>query len=990
MKKMLFVLCLFLAGNLFSQTQFPKDPYQITFIKNPQQKPDVQLQQLMRQQAPWQNFLAQHGQWSVEFDELNGMPRRAYGKSIPTSGANPEEMALHFISNELKDFNAQENVLVLNKVNTSNKYHYVTFHQTYNNLEVLWSEATVRLSLSGNVVLFGLSLYNDIDISTTPMLNAESAKLYAASGISITITGAEVNPDLKVLPIQGEGESAGYTYKLVYEVTVNTSDYENIPGHYYTLVDANNGTVYYRQNHVHACGAPVLDATAIVQDDVSENPQLPTTELRLPYIRVDVGSDTYYTDVAGNLTIPGLTEDTEAEVFLRGLYAKVFQDEGSELPSFETIISPGENTFSFPPSTNLSAISAYYYQNVVHDYMKVHWPDFEDLDFDQTINTDLNDVCNAYYDGTSTNFFSEGGGCPNTALFNDVVMHEYGHGINYDLYDWLGDFGGMGNRAFQEGYADIWGICNTSNPILGDGFQGAGTFVRRYDVEPKVYPEDLVGEPHADGEIIAGAWWDLAENLGGDVYAMSLLWHETLNATIDGSDGSEGELYRDVLLECLSADDDNADLSDGTPNDSAILEAFAEHGIILLANVYLTHDELAEPAVYEEPITIDANLEVDYEFYLGDVTMFWKQNTASSWETLTMTNISGSSYEGQIPAQPEGTIIEYYFQVNDIYGGIDAIQPVKSNFIDDRNLPYFLLVGYTLEATEDFDNTFGDWVVNPFGDDNSITGQWDVGEPVETADGSYINQTGVDHTDGSSNLCAFTGNAGEGDGLGTNDVDEGFTSLRSPQFDASSLIDPVFTYYRWYANDSPTSANPGNDVWQVFISNNGSDYIKVERTYIADNSWRRNAIRISDYVEPTSTVSLLFIAQDSLIPGFYLDGGSLVEAAIDDMMIWGKGMEVDTTQDTTGGNAIIEMENLISVMYPNPATDFITIYFNHTDEDIQLAVYNELGEMIRQEIISSASGNKYVLNCEGLSAGVYTINFKNEQGFTNKRLVITN
>jgi hypothetical protein len=56
---------------------------------------------------------------------------------------------------------------------------------------------------------------------------------------------------------------------------------------------------------------------------------------------------------------------------------------------------------------------------------------------------------------------------------------------------------------------------------MGQGFLGgAGTNVRRYDVEPKVYPQDLVGEVHADGEIIAGAWWDVNENFGFDLVSM--------------------------------------------------------------------------------------------------------------------------------------------------------------------------------------------------------------------------------------------------------------------------------------------------------------------------------------------------------------------------------------------------------------------------------------------------------------------------------------
>lgn len=45
---------------------------------------------------------------------------------------------------------------------------------------------------------------------------------------------------------------------------------------------------------------------------------------------------------------------------------------------------------------------------------------------------------------------------------------------------------------------------------------------------------------------------------------MTAIWMETLNATVDGFDGNEGEIYRDVLIEALLADDDNGDMSDGT------------------------------------------------------------------------------------------------------------------------------------------------------------------------------------------------------------------------------------------------------------------------------------------------------------------------------------------------------------------------------------------------------------------------------------------
>ena len=44
--------------------------------------------------------------------------------------------------------------------------------------------------------------------------------------------------------------------------------------------------------------------------------------------------------------------------------------------------------------------------------------------------------------------------------------------------------------------------------------------------------------------------------------------------------------------------------------------------------------------------------------------------------------------------------------------------------------------------------------------------------------------------------------------------------------------------------------------------------------------------RISDYVNLTSNIQLKFIASDSIRPGQNLDGGSLIEAAVDDLFLY--------------------------------------------------------------------------------------------------------
>ena len=976
------VLCLTVTN---AQDAHQKDPYTKTFIQNIQRLPNLQLQTQYRDMQAWENFRAQNGKWWVEFKEETGTPHRAFGKPIATSGITAPERALNFISANLQAYQINTSDLRLVQNNTTAKYHYVSFIQQYNGLDILWSEATVRLNMNNEVCMFGMDIYNNIDISTIPTISPDAIKSFATADFTIQITGVDVVSIPKILPLPG---ADGMEFKLVYEVTVNTINANNIPGMYYSLVDANNGKVYYRSNKVHECGAYMMSADLQVNSDITDNPLTAPVNRGLPYLRIEIDGDFYYTDELGHISLNFITVPTPATIDLRGLYARVSEGTGAtNIESIDITIFPGDNIIAFDDESGAvpSEVSAYYWQNIVHDHMKSYFPTFTDLDVDQLIRVERNDgSCNAFYDGTSTNFYQAGGGCPATGLFDDVVMHEYGHGINYDLYSALGDPGGMGNGAMQEGYADLWGMTVTNNPILGQGFLGgAGTYVRRYDTAPKVYPEDLIAEPHADGEIIAGAWWDVNENLGGDLTSMTEIWMETLNATVDGFDGNEGEIYRDVLIEALLADDDNGDMSDGTPNDDAIASAFCEHGIALIYNINLDHDELVTPIVPLTPISIEATLEVDYPEFVGATKMYWRTSPGVAYNETDMTDLGGANYSASIPAQPEGTIIEYYFKADDAYDCGSVILPTKADLDVEPNLPYFALVGFNLIQYEDFDTEFGSWEVNPFGTDGAtLYGVWDINSPIPSSDdfGNPV-QTGTDHTEGPGNLCAFTANAGLGDGIGTQDVDGGETTLRSPFFDLTTYEDPVFTYYRNYSNASPTSANPGNDVWEVYITDNGTDWVKVERTHTEDNTWRRNVVRVLDYVDNTDEVAFIFIAEDSVrtddASGF--NGGSVVEAAVDDLFLYEVGDPVIQSINET---------ELITGIFPNPANDMVSVYFGEVNGSVNLILTNAIGEVVLTENMNLSSNSQFTIPTSKFAQGIYTLTVKNDGAVVNKQIVI--
>ena len=75
--------------------------------------------------------------------------------------------------------------------------------------------------------------------------------------------------------------------------------------------------------------------------------------------------------------------------------------------------------------------------------------------------------------------------------------------------------------------------------------------------------EDIVGEVHADGEIICGAWYDTHLLMGGD-------WDQTLTLFVDRTRTSSHSGQKDkptpTFCWMAPADDDDDDLSNGTPN----------------------------------------------------------------------------------------------------------------------------------------------------------------------------------------------------------------------------------------------------------------------------------------------------------------------------------------------------------------------------------------------------------------------------------------
>ncbi len=874
MKNIIVLLFSLIVGlNSFATKHNHFDENEVRYIKD-KTPLNPQYQEFLRNNSLWQNFRAVYTDWFVIFNERNQLPHRAFGSPIAVNDIKVFLNSQDFIlPNDLRQKAVLENDKYINRIYT----------QYYNNIEVIGSRLYAKFTLNDELISFGLDVFNDINLSTTPVLNQQSAIASATSSITNTISDVVLHENLKIL---ANPKYRKYDYHLVYVVSFSTRIEEG-PANYICYVDAHNGELLMRKNNVMYEAPP--SGTASVSGEVFPiNPYNPAVVEDFKYLKaIDQSTNTtYYTDNNGDVVLP-MNIGTQVRYKLEGRYADV-QTSGNTPDIFQNLASNNNIIFDNSNST-MQERTAYQAVNNIHDHFKILFPTYIGLDTPMPTNIDVSGSCNAFFDGSSINFYAQGGGCHATAKIPDVVYHEYGHAINSGRYNGTSWNGGMENGGLNEGYADIWALSLTEVPVLGYGWDLADPTisVRRYDQDRKVYPQDLVGEVHADGEIIAGAFWDLYLNLG-NMSQMLDLFKYTYDSGVDGPDGNEGEIYTDILLEVLYADDNDGNLSNGTPNDNAIISAFDLHGITLLSNAVVYHTPV-NTAAGSSGININAQIGITYPWALSTTNCFYRLNNSNNWNNLPMTGTS--AFSTTIPAQPSGTVVAYYLSLTDNFGNESAVTPPAANLIPirDANLPYFIMVGYEMIQEEDFDDNFGFWQEGGAGD-NATTGLWEIGIPTpsygDPQDLSTICQTDEQNTQGGIQ-CAYTGNASSSmASIGENDVDGGHTTLYSPDFDLTSYSNPAFSYYRWYTNSPYSGANPGADWWQVMITDDGQNWQFVENNISSDISWRQFAFRVKDYVNLTNFVQLKFIASDSLRPGQNLDGGSLVEAAVDDLILY--------------------------------------------------------------------------------------------------------
>lgn len=890
-----------LLGSSYMDVRAEHSETDIRYVSHELYESSYHMQSLIQQGGDWQQFVAKEPTWHATFDERTGMPRRSFGSPIQVVSVsnNPEDVALQFLQQHVSQFTTDID-LRLSNVSETEKYFYVDFNQFHQGSQVLFARATVRLSKDLRVVMFGLDLHPNIGVSTKTSTDQTAAFAELEKAFENPVDQINVVNPIAVLPIPRNGK---YEYKVVRAVEVTTQE-PHWFGNYTAFIDANTHELLYRANNLHHAGH-----TFTATDEVTlENPHLGEEPANLPYIRLVLDNgQTYYADANGQFDIDE-TLPVSGTLHLDGHWSYI-QNTTEEFRISERVTITSETeTIGFSDAVGLEEKSAYYHANIVHDYMKQFLVDFAGLDEPLQTNVNLNiDNCNAFYDGNSINFFTQGGGCYSFARVRDVVYHEYGHGINGRFYAEKGS--SFRNGAMNEGYADIWGMGITENPMLGLGsrISNPNSTVRRYNGTPKVYPDNLIGQVHNDGEIIAGAWWRTGQEIG-DPQVMIRIFSESMYGLATGPNGSEGQVYRDILLDAILADDDDADLSNGTPHLTEIVESFAVHGIFLDQSGY-THEAVSE-GVAKEPINLTIESELSELASLAninaDAKVYYRPLGQNLWQEVPgeMQDETGE-FSFAIPGQPAGTILEYI--INVLNSEEDVIQVIPEGYGQGAT-PFRVLVGFVDVSVDNLNESQTDWKLFDAFDD-AETGQWIIAEPIETSSGGVVVQPGTDHSPDNTNICAVTGNAEPGEQFGANDVDNGTTTLYSPEYAIGDLVRPVVTYWRWFSNSQ--GDNPGRDLWTVEATVDGVSWETVEITNAEELAWRQVIVDVHDLFPGAETIQLRFIASDD--PD---NGGSIVEAAVDDV----------TVKDAPEWVSSVELASEYGVsLYPSPASSAVTL-----------------------------------------------------------------
>ena len=558
-----------------------------------QQKVTTGRQPRLHRTLAWGTHASLPG-WTVQWDRDTDTPAQMMGPHVIVTGAVAdatiaEAAARAFLAQHLPllapGASLSDFTLLANRVDGD--IRSVTFEQHASGLRIDgaaigFSFKNDHLTLVSSTALPNARVVVPSDhLPRTAIESAASAWLGKAGHAVAARAGVPV--ERVILPLVHPHNHWGVDvdFRVAEQVSVEATQGT---GRWDVFVDARDGTAFARRNTLRY-------ATGTLQFNVPDHDPSHTRGVQLaPNDDLTINGTACTTDGDGVATFSGANPGALTPGVV-GPFVTINNFTGTDVTDSLSIADGG--TTVWDKSTDISSdaqLDAFVYASRAKTFAKTRLnPTLAYWDQNLSVTTNETDQgdCNAFSTGDDIHFFPRGSvpngngttfNCENTGRISDVVFHEFGHSVHFQsIIPGMGQF----DSSLSEGLADSFANSITGDHGVGIGFDldHADAYLRdEGSGVVKRWPQDADGEPHDEGEIIAEAY----------VGIRSALEAKPSLGSAAGADQALKIYYSivqrspdipDSITAALIGDDDDGDLTNGTPNECEIQQQMNIHGL---------------------------------------------------------------------------------------------------------------------------------------------------------------------------------------------------------------------------------------------------------------------------------------------------------------------------------------------------------------------------------------------------------------------------
>jgi len=528
--------------------------------------------------------------WRVMWDRDTDVPLRLWGPAIAAPGATAdaaiaEATARQHLATHLGTLapgaRVSDFALLSNTLDRTGT-RVVSFAQRAHGLPVLGGAVAFTFSHDKLTMMSSTALPNvRVRMPARPLaltaIAGAARSWLGSAGHAVDVKAHGTRVIVPVVRARGNRAAPDVTFRVAESVEVDST---REPGAWQVWIDASDGSPIARATQLSFASGTVLYDTPDRYPGGTRTPKPAPNTIHtiasMPVTSALDGTITWADDATVAVT-PGLS----------GPLVKVTNKAGSAATAELSLAPGGSVTWSTATDEYGDAqLSAFIAASAAKQFTSARLnPELGWLKGQIPVVVNEQQTCNAFSTGNAIHFYKAKlpdasgsiGSAPgeNTGRLADVVYHEFGHSLHRNsIIPGVGSWDG----ALSEGLADTFAQAITGDPAMGRGFFMSEAPLRDLDPDgrEKRWPDDVTGEVHDDGEIIGGTLWDLRVALesahGTEAgYAKFLsIFYAIMQRAAD---------IPSSYAEALVADDDDGDLSNGTPNMCLIDSVFGSHGL---------------------------------------------------------------------------------------------------------------------------------------------------------------------------------------------------------------------------------------------------------------------------------------------------------------------------------------------------------------------------------------------------------------------------